>query len=85
MPRYHFNVLNGTAHLDEEGVEFADLATAKVAAVASAGAMIKDHAVRFWEEDDEWAMNVTDAKGLTLFRLTFNATLAPVSYIHPKP
>jgi hypothetical protein len=40
--RYFFHVQNGTTRLDAEGVEFADLGTAKQQALLTSGEMLRE-------------------------------------------
>jgi len=76
MPRYHFNVSDGQAISDRRGTEFADLKSAQRCAVRYAGQLLSEIGEEFWAGED-WVMTVTDARGLTLFTLSFVATLAP--------
>ena len=68
MPRYHFNVLDGTSYIDKAGIELAGIDDAKREARRYAGNMLADSAMRS-SPDREWQVEVTDHKGLTLFRL----------------
>ena len=68
MPRFHFNVLDGTAFIDQVGVELASLNDAKREAMRYAGAMLVDSA-GVSRPDREWRVEVTDHQGLALFRL----------------
>lgn len=74
MPRYFFNVNDGSA-LDGEGVELGSLKHAQCEAVKTAGALIGDSSEFFWDTR-EFNMTVTNAQGLTLFSLTFFGTEA---------
>jgi len=76
MPRYHFNVRDGQNYPDLQGSELADISAARIEAVKFAGQLLSDGAERFWS-GDEWVMTVTNDRGLTLFTLTFLATLSP--------
>ena len=76
MPRYYFHVADGKDFPDLQGTELADLAAARREALRFSGAMLSDASERFWSGDD-WAMTVTDERGLTLFVLNFMATDAP--------
>jgi len=73
VPRYHFNVEDGHSTIDEVGTELPNLTAARQEAVRAAGALIAEHAGRFWETA-EWKVVVTDDKGLVLFTLHFFAT-----------
>jgi hypothetical protein len=77
MPRYHFNVHDGTSIPDPEGSELPDLASARVQAVRLAADLLREHR-SFWNEG-EWKMDVTDGEGLILFSLLFLATDAPAA------
>ena len=76
MPRYHFNVEDGTSLPDLDGTVMPDVATAKLAAVKMMGQMLTDDPATFWN-GEEWHLDVTDEVGLTLFSLLFMATDAP--------
>jgi hypothetical protein len=76
MPRYHFNVRDGTAIPDDEGTVLADLKAARHAAIQLAGALLRDNPEGFWTGED-WQMDVTNDVGLILFSLHFMATDAP--------
>lgn len=73
MPRYHFNVFDGSDLPDPDGAELPDAKSAQLVAIEYAGQLIADHAKRL-EPGEDWHMEVTDASGLTLFRLDFSIT-----------
>ena len=73
MPRFYFH-LDGRP--DQEGVELADVATAKCEAIKFAGRQVCDEAHTFWNNAD-WTMTVTDESGLTLFQLQIVGTESP--------
>lgn len=75
MARYFFHVTNGVDR-DTEGVDLPTLAQAKCEAVKAAGEILCEESSAFWDSK-EWGMTVTDAKGLTLFSLSFVGTEAP--------
>jgi hypothetical protein len=55
--------------------EFADLPdtdAARVEAARRIGGLLREHAGRFWEDED-WQLDVTDETGLILFVITVNA------------
>lgn len=84
MPRYYFNIDNGQAIPDVKGIELKNLAAAKCEAIQMAGRLICDAAATFWDRA-EWSMTVTDATGLTLFRLEIMGTEAPAAQLtHPR-
>ncbi len=76
MPHYHFNVLDGTTYIDNIGVELATIDDAKREARRYAGTMLADSA-KVSTPDHEWRVEVTDHKGLTLFRLGVSMTDEP--------
>ncbi len=80
MPIYHFNLHDGQAYPDGLGSECADLAAARIEAVRRIGRLLEERAARFWT-GDEWTMDVTDPRGLTLFTLTFLANDAPATLV----
>ena len=73
MPRYHFHVHDGRDFPDEIGDKLPDLDAARAMAVKLSGDCLRDHGCDFWN-DEEWAMDVTDRRGLILFSLHFIAT-----------
>jgi hypothetical protein len=77
MPVYHFNVLDGSEIRDRDGTELHDLRSARNEAVKLAGRVLMDKPDQFWKRSD-WRVEVTDHVGLTLFRLDFTATDAPL-------
>ena len=70
MPRFHFNIFDGTEKPDSEGIELADMAHARAEAVRAAGEMIREMG------DDiargEWQMRVADESGRTVLTLIFS-------------
>jgi hypothetical protein len=78
MPRFHFNVRDGSDLPDTDGTELPDLRTARHEAVKLAGRLLLDEPETFWGGAD-WRVEVTDATGLILFGLDFTATDAPVA------
>ncbi len=76
MPRYHFNVLDGTAYIDRTGIELAGIDDAKREARRYAGKMLVDSA-GVSSPDREWRVEVTDHQGLALFRLGVSMTDMP--------
>ncbi len=75
MPRYHFNVLDGTAYIDKTGIELASIDDAKREARRYAGTMLADSAS--FQSRREWRVEVTDHQGLALFRLGVSMTDMP--------
>ncbi len=76
MPRYHFNVLDGTAYIDEAGIELAGVDDAKREARRYAG-MVLAESTQVSTPDREWSVEVTDHEGLALFRLSVWMTDSP--------
>ena len=73
MPRYHFNVLDGTAYIDDAGIELAGIDDAKREARRYAGTMLADSAM-LSSPYQKWQVEVTDHNGLALFRLGVSIT-----------
>jgi hypothetical protein len=84
MPRFHFNIRNGSFGPDESGTDLPDLQSARVQAIAFTGELLKDHSRAFWESAD-WQMTVTDDRGLVLFTVHVLATDAPVLQVELIP
>lgn len=68
MPRFFFNVYDGTSSLDDTGTELADWQTARIEAIRLAGAIFTDEAQKIALGKD-WHIEVTDERRLVLFRL----------------
>lgn len=83
MPIYHFNMHDGQSYPDTLGHECADTFGARIEAVQRVGTLLREQAAWFWASD-EWTMEVTDARGLILFSLTFYATDAAATYRRPR-
>jgi hypothetical protein len=75
MPIYHFNVRDGSDIPDPDGTELPNIPAARVEAVKLAGRLLLDEPNTFWEGSD-WHVEVTNDRGLILFRLDFMATEA---------
>ena len=71
MPRYFFNVIDGSVELDREGSEFPDIYAAQIAAVRLCGELIKEMDGKFWEESS-WRMQVTSHDERILLTFTFS-------------
>ncbi len=76
MPRYHFNVIDGTDTPDLSGADLGDLQEARLEGVRLMGGLMRDAPEDFWG-DEAWRMVVTDEAGLTLFSLEVVAVDAP--------
>lgn len=77
MPRFHFNVYDGQSLPDREGTDLPDSTTARLRAIEHAGEILQDDASRIGLGED-WRMEVTDERGVILFRLDFVVMEAPV-------
>lgn len=82
VPRYFFNAYDGSALIDNEGTEFADLKSAKIEAVLRASHLLKDNAKNIADGED-WHLEAVNVSGLILFRIDILVTDAPVS--RPDP
>lgn len=76
MPKFFFQVDDGTPCADEEGTDYPSVAAAQCAAVEYAGNLIREQASKFWNSG-EWNMTVTTDTGLSLFALQFIGTESP--------
>lgn len=76
MPRFHFNVHDGSNHPDPDGAELPDFPTARKYAVRYFGEMLQGDPCAF-RNGEEWKMEVTDETGLVLFSLHFIGIDAP--------
>ncbi|WP_131119071.1 DUF6894 family protein [Lichenihabitans psoromatis] len=71
MQRYHFNVYDGVASIDNEGTELVSIDEARRHALELAGELLKEEA-RQRRFGDDWRVEVTDHRGLILFRMDIN-------------
>jgi hypothetical protein len=76
MPRYFFNVRDGRNIQDEIGSDLDGIEAARVEAVETAGALIRQLGASFWDDPDQWTMEVTDDGGQVLFTLRFSGDKA---------
>jgi hypothetical protein len=72
MPRYFFNVHDGTSELDAEGVDLPNICAAQEQAIRTAGELLRDMAGKFWD-GEEWSLEVTDGAEHVHFTLRFSA------------
>ena len=72
MPRYYFDIVDGSEFIDTEGTELADLAAARIEAVRLSAEVLKEMPERFWHSA-LWKMTVLDEDRVTLFVLKFQA------------
>ncbi len=73
MPRYFFNVHDGTNLQDDEGTDLPDLDTARCMAIRYAGALLEEcgHRLGFGES---WHLEATDEARRVLFHLDFRVS-----------
>lgn len=76
MPKFFFNIEDGTSIRDDDGADYPSIAAAQCAAVEYAGALISDQSGEFWNSG-EWSMTVSSETGLSLFSLQFIGTESP--------
>ena len=77
MPRFHFNIYDGINEIDRVGLELPDYNDARIEAMRLSGEILKHTAHRLVLGED-WRMELTDERGLILFRLDFSVLEAPV-------
>jgi hypothetical protein len=74
MLRYFFHIQDGTYYPDTKGTELSGPAEARVEAMATAAAIMKDIGERLWS-GEEWKMHVVGADGVPVCDLGFRAAL----------
>ncbi|MCW6510464.1 DUF6894 family protein [Lichenifustis flavocetrariae] len=74
MTRYFFHVCNGEHIEDKLGMELAGLQDARLEAIQRIGRFITEHPDQCCTTHD-WRMEVTDLKGLLMFRLDLDLTM----------
>lgn len=67
-----------------ESVELASTSDARTEAARRIGALLSAHADLLWT-DEEWRMDVTDARGLILFSISVIATRSPATALPGRP
>ena len=72
MPRYFFNIVDGTDQPDHDGTELANLAECQQEAVRLSGEVLRDMGQKFWNET-EWTLTVIDETGAKVLGLKFSA------------
>ncbi|MGU3539953.1 DUF6894 family protein [Methylobacterium sp. A54F] len=77
--RFYFNVCDGTSLPDCEGADFTDHADAMARAIRLSIEYLKRISDQHPRQEN-WEMEVTDERGLTLFRLDFQNMEALVEY-----
>lgn len=75
MPRYYFHIHDGRSIIDMEGTVLDDIAQARRMAIRMSGRYF-DNEADLVPLGEEWRMEVTDDRGLILFRLDFVVTAA---------
>ncbi|WP_404366818.1 DUF6894 family protein [Sphingomonas sp. MMS24-J45] len=77
MPRYFFDISDGSDFRDLDGSEWPDLDAAKIEAVRYSAEILREMPERVIESR-AWKMAVSDDKREHLFTLRFTVELAPV-------
>lgn len=77
MPRYFFDIRDGTDLPDLQGSEHAGLDAARIEAVRYSAEVLKEMPERFWNAE-EWKMTVSDFNRKPLFTLKFLAEISPI-------
>lgn len=75
MPRYYFHIHDGRSIIDTDGTVLDDTAQARRMAIRMSGRYF-DKEADLVSLGEEWRMEVTDERGLILFRLDFVVTAA---------
>ena len=70
MPRYFFNVFDGNAGIDAEGVDLPDVYSAQAQAIRTSGELLRDLGARFWD-GGRWRLEVCSEDATVLFVLNF--------------
>ena len=71
MPRYFFNIRDGSDLPDTTGVELPNLDAAKAQAVRVSAEALRDLGADFWKHGD-WRLDVTDAQGVQVIAIKFS-------------
>jgi hypothetical protein len=74
MPRYFFNVVDGRAYADSEGMELLNIKAAEREAIRTAGEIIRDDHFR----GENWALEVLDEYRNVVLTLRFDAAGRPL-------
>ncbi len=72
MPRYFFNIENGSSTPDVDGVVLTGAAEARAQATKMAGEMLREGSARLWETG-QWRLDVRDEAGSAVFALSLLA------------
>lgn len=81
MPRFHFNVHDDRALLDDTGTDFPNIAAAKAHVARFVGEVIRESGATFWDSN-MWRLEVTDESGLVLFVIHVSAAVSPAIECH---
>lgn len=76
MPRYFFNVYDGSSEIDSDGVDLPNFDYAHREAIKLSGSILRNEARKVISCED-WRMEVVDKDGLILFRFDFTTTISP--------
>ena len=76
MPRYFFNLADGSREQDTDGVELPDIAAARLMAVEHAGELLGSEPTKLWQHG-QWRVEVTDERGILLCTVITLAIDAP--------
>jgi hypothetical protein len=82
MPRFHFHIRDGQPIVEGDPVELENADAARVHAVELSGALLSDHALKFWDHPD-WRIWVTDEAGAKVCALRFSPDEAQIEPSHP--
>jgi hypothetical protein len=72
MPRYYFNVYDGTSSVDDDGAELQDDEAAWQQATTTAGELFKDVDGKF-RPDQEWSLEVTDERRKPIYVINISS------------
>lgn len=76
MPRFHFNIFDGHPTIDAQGTELESYEAARRQAIALAGTVLVEES-REPQVGNDWRVEVTDEKGLILYRLDIGIAQSP--------
>ena len=68
MPRYHFNVFDGATILDQDGTQLSGPDDARRESIRLASELLRSEVAKA-EIGEEWRVEVTDGRGMILFRI----------------
>jgi len=71
MPRYFFDIHDGASSPDRDGTELADLRAARVQAIETAGAILRESPDSLWV-GHPWRMEVMDEERRVVVTLYFS-------------